>query len=92
MPTLRSRFWIETTLALSAALLALLAVVRRDWIEAILPIDPDGHGGSLEWLLAAASLGVSLVAAAAAREEHARVIRRRDGLRDQEGGLDGRAV
>ena len=50
---LRRRFWPELSLGLVTALLTVVTLVRRDWIEALFRIDPDQGSGSLEWLLIA---------------------------------------
>jgi hypothetical protein len=67
--SLRLTFWIETALASVAALLAVVTVVWRDWIERVFGIDPDHHSGSIEWELIFALLLASLLFAALARRE-----------------------
>ncbi len=42
------------SLAVGDLLLVAATLARRDWVEAILPVDPDAGGGSLEWLVVAA--------------------------------------
>jgi hypothetical protein len=51
MPNQRKRFWIELGLAVCSGVLLVLALVRKDWIEARLGVDPDHRDGSLEWAL-----------------------------------------
>lgn len=63
----RARFWIEASLAATTGFLAALTVVWRDWIEAVLHVDPDRHSGSLEWLIVAALVVVTCTLAVAAR-------------------------
>lgn len=63
----RARFWIEASLAAATGFLAALTVVWRDWIEAVLHVDPDRHSGSLEWLIVAALVVVTCTLAVAAR-------------------------
>ena len=62
---LRQRFWIESVSGSVTALLALLTLVWRDWIE-ISGFDPDHGNGSVEWLIvvgcAAATLALALTA------------------------------
>jgi hypothetical protein len=67
--SLRPAFWIEVVLATISALFAVLTTLKPDWIEQILPVDPDRHTGSLEWqLVAALSLAAALLSAGAFRE------------------------
>ena len=64
----RTRFWIESTVAAVAAILFVVTLVWREWIEAVFKIDPDGGDGSLEWavvaVLCAASITLSVIARA----------------------------
>lgn len=57
---LRPRFWAEVALGGLSGLLLLVTLVRRDWIEVLLGVDPDAGSGALEWLVVA---GTALVAA-----------------------------
>jgi hypothetical protein len=41
---------LETTLGLLTGGLALVTLVWRDWIEAVLRVDPDRGSGVVEWL------------------------------------------
>ena len=66
---MRMRFWIEAALAPASGLLASVTVLWRDWIEEIFHVDPDGGSGSLEWLIVAALVAVTLTFALAARAE-----------------------
>jgi hypothetical protein len=63
-----ARLWIETVLAALTAILFLVTLVWREWIEAVFKIDPDGGDGSLEWaivaVLFAASVSLSVIARA----------------------------
>jgi hypothetical protein len=56
----RLRFWVESSVAGAALLLALLTLVWRDWIEAIFGVDPDNHSGEFEWLIVAVLLVVAV--------------------------------
>jgi len=62
-----ARFWIEASLGAATAVLAAVTVMWRDWIEAIFHVDPDGHGGSLEWVIVVALLVATSMLTAAAR-------------------------
>ena len=67
--TIRTRFWLEACLAGLCGFLGLLTVFSRDWIEAITGFDPDQHSGSLEWIVVAGLLVLSLALSVAARVE-----------------------
>lgn len=69
---LRARFWTETALAALSGFLAVLTLAWRDWIEAILRVDPDAHNGSVEWLVVAGLAGAALVLGVAALSERRR--------------------
>lgn len=48
-----------------------LTLAWRDWIEAVFPIDLDGHGGNQEWhLTAALTAGAVAFDLLALRERH----------------------
>jgi undecaprenyl pyrophosphate phosphatase UppP len=47
-------FWLNVGLAVLSTALFALTLFSRDWIEEILPVDPDRHSGSLEWLIVGA--------------------------------------
>jgi hypothetical protein len=62
--------------ALSTAAFAVsfvVTVVDPEWIESVLRLDPDHGNGSLEWLLSAALLVVSLAFAGLARRTWRRI-------------------
>lgn len=59
MHEVRQRFWVEIGLAVFAALLFVLTLITREWVEIIFGVDPDGGSGALEWAFA---LGVGTVA------------------------------
>lgn len=56
---IRLQFWVETTLAVLSGSLGVLTLFWRDWIEAILRVDPDRHSGALEWAIVATLLFAS---------------------------------
>lgn len=57
---LRRRFWPEAGLGVITAVLFLVTLVRRDWIEALFGIDPDSGSGSVEWLIVGSLLVATL--------------------------------
>jgi hypothetical protein len=66
---LSSIFWVESVVASLSALLAVLTLVRRDWIEGVFGIDPDHHNGSFEWKLVVALFLAAFLFATLARRE-----------------------
>jgi hypothetical protein len=60
---------VEIAVALVAGLLGIVTVFWHDWIEAVGGWDPDHHSGSLEWLIVAALLAVSVTAGLLARRQ-----------------------
>lgn len=72
--TLPRRFWVEVGLAGLSACLFVLTLVSSDWIEQVFGFDPDHHNGSLEWLLVAALLAVTLSFGALARSHWRRAL------------------
>jgi hypothetical protein len=57
----RPRFWFEMGLAVVTGLLAFITSVFPDWIESISGWDPDEHNGSVERLVVAGLLAVTIV-------------------------------
>lgn len=47
--SLSTKFWVELVLAAISSLLAVLTMVRPDWIEGLFEVAPDGGNGSSEW-------------------------------------------
>jgi hypothetical protein len=70
---LRVRFWVEAGLAALCALLAILTLFTRDWIEALTGFDPDNHNGSFEWMTVAALALVCILLSVAARADWRRL-------------------
>jgi hypothetical protein len=54
------RVGVEMVLALIAGLLGILAMFRRDWIEALTGWDLDHGNGSVEWLIVVAMLAAAI--------------------------------
>lgn len=53
---LRRRFWPELGMGIVTAVMFVITLIRRDWIEALFSIDPDQGNGSLEWFIVAGLL------------------------------------
>jgi hypothetical protein len=64
-----ARFWIETVLAALTSVLFLVTLFRRDWIEVVFKIDPDGGDGSLEWAIVGVLFAASVTLSTMARAE-----------------------
>ncbi len=57
---LRLRFWFETGLAIVTGILFVITLIQRNWIEVAFGVDPDSGNGTLEWLIVAALLIVTI--------------------------------
>jgi len=69
----RRRFWVEAALSVASFALVNITLVRRDWIELVLGVDPDHGNGSLEWLIVLGLLVVASTSFAIARRERHRI-------------------
>ncbi len=67
-----AKFWLESGLAAASGVLCIVTLIRADWIEAVLHVDPDQGSGALEWLIVAGLLALALVSGGLARREHRR--------------------
>jgi tetrahydromethanopterin S-methyltransferase subunit E len=65
---IRTRFWCEYITAALSGLLFVVTLFWRDWLEAV-GIDPDHGDGSVEWLIVALLLAISVTLAVVARLE-----------------------
>ena len=68
-PQLRALFWLEAILALVNAVLLVMTVVWKDWIEIVFDVDPDAGSGAVEWAVVAVTLVLTLTFLALARGE-----------------------
>ena len=66
---LRPVFWIEAVLAALNAVLLLLTVLWKDWIEIAFRVDPDAGSGALEWSIVAITLLLTVAFVMLARAE-----------------------
>jgi hypothetical protein len=66
---LRTRFYPEALTGVITALMFVVTLVRRDWIEALFAIDPDKGNGSVEWLIVGALLVATVALASLATHE-----------------------
>ncbi len=76
---MRTRVGVEAALAGSSGLLCLLTLMQRDWIEGVFGVDPDGHGGWLEWLIVALLLSLAMALGRRAQQQTGRVASRQVG-------------
>ncbi len=63
------RFWVEAGLGLASTVFALLILAWKDWVEIVFKVDPDHHSASLEWIIVAVAVAVTVITFAAARIE-----------------------
>jgi hypothetical protein len=66
----RTRYWIEIGLGIGSGALLLLTLVTREWIELLFGVDPDGGNGTLEWLIVACLVLLTLIFSVLALREH----------------------
>jgi hypothetical protein len=66
---LRSRFWIETFLALAVGVATIATLFWHDWIETVFRVNPDGDTGSTEWLVVVILMTVTVTVVVSARLE-----------------------
>jgi undecaprenyl pyrophosphate phosphatase UppP len=64
---------LETTIASIAAVMGIITIFWRDWIEALTGWDPDHHNGSFEWIIVAVLLVIAATAGLLARH-HRRLV------------------
>ena len=67
--TLRRRFWAEAALAMLSAFVVFLTALWKDWIEILFRVDPDHHGGGLEWVVVLTFVAATIACSALARRE-----------------------
>jgi hypothetical protein len=67
--TVRRRFWLESILSAASAVLFVVTLFWRDWIEILFRVEPDAGTGSLEWLIVAVTAIVAATSFILARSE-----------------------
>ena len=50
-PVRRRRFWAALVLGGVSAVLAVVTLITREWIEIVFGVDPDDGNGGLEWAI-----------------------------------------
>ena len=66
---IRRRFYFEVVLGASSALLLLVTLIWKDWIEIVFRVDPDAGNGSLEFFVCFALLAAAAASSWLARTE-----------------------
>ena len=46
---LRTIFWWEAAGAIASAVLFIITLFNREWIEIVFGVEPDGGNGTMEW-------------------------------------------
>jgi hypothetical protein len=69
MNRLNRRFWSMAGLACASALLLLMTVLWKDWIEIVFRVDPDQGSGRAEWLIVLLASAATVTFAICARIE-----------------------
>jgi hypothetical protein len=69
MPHLTRRFWTLAGLTFASALLLVMTLVWKEWIELIFRVDPDHGNGVAEWLIVALTGAATVIFAVSARIE-----------------------
>ncbi len=71
--SLRMRFWLEAGVGSVTAILFVVTLFWRDWIEIIFNVDPDQGNGLLEWSIVGSLLAATLILFFLARYEWRRI-------------------
>jgi hypothetical protein len=70
---MRTRFWVELTLAGASGILLAVTILWSDWIEAVFGVDPDHGSSALEYGIVAATAGAAATSSLLAALEWHRV-------------------
>lgn len=68
------RFLVQSFVGGVSAICFVLTLIRRDWIEAVLGVDPDAGSGALEWLITGGFLVIALTCGFLARRQWRRLV------------------
>ncbi|MFF0087894.1 ABC transporter permease [Streptomyces canus] len=60
---------LETVAAAISAVVFVLTLLWRDWIERLFGVDPDQGSGALEWIIVALALCCTIICGLLARSE-----------------------
>ncbi|MEV6055684.1 ABC transporter permease [Streptomyces sp. NPDC052107] len=71
-PKMRTRGRLEAIAACVSGVLFLVTLVWPDWIERAFGVDPDAHGGTVEWAVVALALCATIVYSLLARGAYRR--------------------
>ena len=66
---MRNRFWVEVVMAGVTAILAVITLISREWIELVFQVDPDQGSGLLEWGIVGGLAGATVIFSLLARAE-----------------------
>jgi hypothetical protein len=66
---MRRRFWVALVLGGISAVLAVLTLITREWIEILFGVDPDGGNGGMEWAVVVVTAVTAFVCLGYARVE-----------------------
>jgi hypothetical protein len=67
-----TRFWVEVAGALTGAVLTVVTLISREWIELVLGVDPDHGSGLLEWEIVSATASTTVLFSLLARRDRRR--------------------
>jgi hypothetical protein len=65
----RTRFWVEAGAALTCAVLTVVTLITKEWIELLFHVDPDGGSGVLEWGIVLATAALTVLFSVMARRD-----------------------
>jgi hypothetical protein len=54
-------FWVEALLAAGNAILLVMTLVWKDWVEIVFDVNPDAGSGAVEWAIVGITLVLSIV-------------------------------